>query len=83
MPAKVYAMTIKTSSRIAMNARTRTFPLIGENREIVEKYARRLKRMRTPRSGSATINANRTRFSPEGMLLSSLALLAMRRKRQM
>ncbi len=82
MPAKVYAMTMRISSRIAMNARTMTLPVVGEKVEIVEKYARRLNRMRTPRSGSASISAARTRFSPEGMLLISLALLAMRRKRQ-
>lgn len=83
MPANVYAMTMRISSRIAMNARTRTLPLNSENVEIVEKYARRAKRMRTPRSGKATITANRTRFSLEGRVLISPALLAVRRKRQM
>ena len=65
-----------------MNARTRTFPLVGENSEMDEKYARRPKRIRTPRSGKATINADRILLSAAGMPLISLALLAMRRNRQ-
>lgn len=83
MPAKVYAMTMRISSRTAMNARTRTLPLNSENVEIFEKYARRAKRMRTPKSGKAAITANRTRFSLEGRPLISPALLAVSKKRQM
>lgn len=66
-----------------MNTRTRTFPLVGEKVEIVEKYARRPKRIRVPRSGSATINANRTRCSLAGRRVISPVLLAIRTKRHM
>ena len=65
-----------------MNARTTTFPSVGENVEMVEKYASRPKRMRRPSSGSAAISASRTRLSHGGRRASVRALAATRRKRQ-
>ena len=80
--AKEHAMIIGISSKIDTTARTRIILRVGENAEIFEKYARRLKSIRTPRSSNATINAKRTIVSPNRGLPLSLALLAVRRNRQ-
>ena len=82
-PAKGYAMRIGISSRTYMIVRTRMFTLTREDFGIVEKYARSLKSIRTPRTGNATVYAEMIIVSPDRRLPISLALLAVRRNRQM